>query len=305
MPAAAHIEKEGHFTNTQRLLQWRDKALDPPGDARSELHFMHHLAKRVLAHYADSEDPKDWPLRNLHWDYPEHGAARASRRAEDVLKEIGGYEVATGRPLSGFTEIEADGKTACGCWIYAGCFADGVNQPRRRDPGDLDDPEGGWVSPEWGWAWPANRRLLYNRASADPQGKPWSERKKYVWWDEEQGTWTGYDVPDFPADKRPDYEAPDDAEGMDAISGDDPFIMMGDGRGLAVLAERPAGRADADALRAVRVAGRERPLPERRTRTPPRCAGTATTTRSPRRGTRATPSSPRPSGSRSTTPPAR
>ena len=72
--------------------------------------------------------------------------------------------------------------------------------------------------------------MLYNRASADPQGRPWSERKKYVWWDEEQGKWTGYDVPDFPADKRPDYEAPDDAEGMDAISGDDPFIMMGDGR---------------------------------------------------------------------------
>ena len=261
MPAAAHIEKEGHFTNTQRLLQWRDKALDPPGDARSELHFMHHLAKRVLARYADSEDPKDWPLRNLHWDYAEHGPHREPS-AEDVLKEIGGYEVETGRPLSGFTEIEADGKTACGCWIYSGCFADGVNQPRRRNPGNLDDPEGGWVSPEWGWAWPANRRLLYNRASADPQGKPWSERKKYVWWDEEEGKWTGYDVPDFPADKRPDYEAPDDAEGMDGDLGRRPVHHDGRRPGLAVLPERPAGRADADALRAVRVAGRQRALPE-------------------------------------------
>jgi formate dehydrogenase major subunit len=229
MPAAGHVEKEGHFTNTQRLLQWRDKALDPPGDARSDLHFMHHLAKRVLAHYADSEDPKDWPLRNLKWDYSEHGPHREPL-AEDVLREIGGYEVDTGRHLSGFTEMEADGSTACGCWIYSGCFADGVNQPRRRDPGNIEDPEGGWVSPEWGWAWPANRRLLYNRASADPQGKPWSERKKYVWWDEEQEKWTGYDVPDFPAPKRPDYKAPEDAEGMDAISGDDPFIMMADGR---------------------------------------------------------------------------
>jgi formate dehydrogenase major subunit len=182
-----------------------------------------------MARYADSEDPKDWPLRNLHWDYEEHGPHREPS-AEDVLKEIGGYEVETGRPLSGFAEIEADGTTACGCWIYSGCFADGVNQPRRRDPGNVEDPEGGWVSPEWGWAWPANRRLLYNRASADPQGKPWSERKKYVWWDEEQEKWTGYDVPDFPAPKRPDYKAPDDALGMDAISGDDPFIMMGDGR---------------------------------------------------------------------------
>jgi formate dehydrogenase major subunit len=184
----------------------------------------------VIAHYADSEDPKDRPLRNLHWDYPEYGPD-AEPHAESVLKEVGGYEVASGRPLSGFTELEADGSTACGCWIYCGCFADGVNQPRRRDPGDVDDREGGaWVSPEWGWAWPANRRLLYNRASADPSGRPWSERKKYVWWDEDAGRWTGYDVPDFPVDKAPEYRAPDDAEGMDAISGDDPFIMMADGR---------------------------------------------------------------------------
>ena len=229
MPAAGHVEKEGHFTNTQRLLQWRDKALDPPGDARSELHFMHHLAKRVLAHYAGSTDEKDWPLRNLKWDYEEHGE-HAEPHAEDVLREINGYEVASGRNLSGFAELKDDGTTACGCWIYSGCFADGVNQTRRRDPGNIDDPEGGWVSPEWAWAWPANRRILYNRASADPDGKPWSERKKYVWWDEAEEKWTGYDVPDFPAPKRPDYRAPDDAEGMDAISGNDPFIMMADGR---------------------------------------------------------------------------
>jgi len=95
----------------------------------------------------------------------------------------------------------------------------------------VHDTAGGWVSPEWAWAWPANRRLLYNRASADPEGKPWSERKKYVWWDESEEKWTGYDIPDFPADKRPDYVAPDDAGGMDAISGADPFIMMADGRG--------------------------------------------------------------------------
>jgi formate dehydrogenase major subunit len=75
-----------------------------------------------------------------------------------------------------------------------------------------------------------NRRVLYNRASADPEGRPWSERKRHVWWDEAAGRWTGYDVPDFPADKPPSYRAPDDAEGMDAISGDDPFIMMSDGR---------------------------------------------------------------------------
>ncbi|QEC49334.1 molybdopterin-dependent oxidoreductase [Baekduia soli] len=229
MPAAAHVEKEGSFTQTQRMVQWRDKALAPPGDARSELWFMHHLTKRVMAHYAGSEEPRDWPIVNLHWPYEEHGPEREPH-AEDVLREINGYDVATGAPVPGFAQLHADGSTACGCWIYSGVMADGVNQARRRDPGPIEDPEGGWVSPEWGWAWPANRRMLYNRASADPQGRPWSERKKYVWWDAEAGRWTGYDVPDFPVDKPPDYRAPDDARGMDAISGDEPFIMMGDGR---------------------------------------------------------------------------
>jgi formate dehydrogenase major subunit len=230
MPAASHVEKEGSFTNTQRLVQWRDKALEPPGDAHSELWFMHHLAKRVIAHYAGSRNRRDWGIRHLKWDYPEHGP-RGEPDAEAVLKEINGYDVASGKPLSGFTDLVDDGSTACGCWIYSGIYADGVNQARRREPGEVHDPAGGWVSPEWAWAWPANRRLLYNRASADPEGKPWSERKRYVWWDEDDGKWTGYDIPDFPPDKRPDYVAAEDAKGMDAISGTDPFIMMADGRG--------------------------------------------------------------------------
>ena len=229
MPAASHVEKEGTFTNTQRLLQWRDKALQPPRDARSELWFMHHLAKRVRAHYAGSQRERDWPIVNLTWDYPEHGDL-AEPDVEAVAREINGYAVASGDPLADFTALKSDGSTACGCWIYSGYFADGVNQARRRDPGDLDAP-GGCVSPQWGWAWPLNRRILYNRASADPDGRPWSERKRYVWWDERAARWTGYDVADFPPDKRPDYDAPADALAMDAVSGDDPFIMMPDGRG--------------------------------------------------------------------------
>jgi formate dehydrogenase major subunit len=225
MPAASHVEKEGSFTNTQRLVQWRDKALEPPGDARSELSFVHHLTRRVKAHYADSEDPRDWGIRHLRWWEDEPSG-------EDVLFEINGYETATGEPVPGFAQLSDDGSTACGCWIYSGVYADGVNQARRRDPGDPHDPAGGWVGGEWAWAWPANRRMLYNRASADPDGKPWSERKRYIWWDEEAGRWTGYDVPDFPVDKAPGYRAPaDGGEGMDAISGDQPFIMMGDGVG--------------------------------------------------------------------------
>ncbi len=239
MPAASHVEKDGHFTNTQRLLQWHDKALDPPGDARSELWFMHHLFKRVQRHYAGSEAGRDWPIVNLTWDYPEHGPIREPD-AEAVLKEIGGFDIASGEPVAGFGELKDDGSTASGCWIYAGCYKDGVNQTRRRDPGDLD-AEGGWVSPEWAWAWPANRRILYNRASADPQGRPWSERKKLIWWDEAEGKWTGYDVPDFPPDKQPSYKPEKDALGMDAIAGTDPFMMMADGKGWLYS---PAGLMD-------------------------------------------------------------
>ncbi len=228
MPAASHVEKEGTFTNTQRLVQYRDKALEPPGDARSELWFTHHLYKRVARHYADSDRARDWGIRHLHWDYPEHGDEQEPD-VEAVLKEINGYDVETGRPLDGFTELRSDGSTASGCWIYCGIYKDGVNQARRRDPGDIRAQDG-LASPEWAWAWPANRRMLYNRASADPEGKPWSERKKYVWWDEENEKWTGYDVPDFPPNKRPDYRPSDDDLAMDAIGGDDPFMMMADGR---------------------------------------------------------------------------
>src|SRR3954470_24644489 len=213
MPAASHVEKEGSFTNTQRLVQWRDKALDPPGDARSELWFMHHLTKRVMAHCATSDDPRDWGIRHLQWGYGEHGE-HAEPSAEEVLKEINGYRVEDASPVPGFAQLANDGSTACGCWIYSGVYADGVNQARRRDPGDLAAP-GGWVSPEWAWAWPANRRMLYNRASADREGRPWSERKRYVWWDEAEGRWTGYDVPDFPVDKRPDYRPEPGAKAMD------------------------------------------------------------------------------------------
>jgi formate dehydrogenase major subunit len=239
MPAASHLEKEGTFTNTQRLLQWRDKALEPPGDARSELWFMHHLYKRVRARYEGSTEDKDWPILNLHWPYAEHGD-HAEPSAQDVLREINGYVFETGEPVKGFAQLQDDGSTACGCWIYSGVFADGVNQARRRDPTPTDAP-GNAIVPTWGWAWPANRRILYNRASADPEGRPWSERKALIWWDEEQERWTGHDVPDFVVDRPPDYVAPDDAEGMDAISGTDPFMMMADGRGWLFA---PAGLLD-------------------------------------------------------------
>ncbi len=224
MPAAAHVEKDGSFTNTQRLLQWHHKAIEPPDDARSELWFMFHLGNLVRRKLAESSDPKDRPILDVTWDYPTHGSIQEPD-AEKVLEEIGGWD-ADGQPLSDYLPLRDDGSTACGCWIYAGCYGDGVNQTARRKPGS----EQTWVAPEWAWAWPMNRRIIYNRASADPEGRPWSERKKYVWWDPDEEKWTGEDVPDFTPDKPPDYVPPEDAEAQEALRGDEPFIMQADGR---------------------------------------------------------------------------
>ena len=225
-PCAAHTEKDGTFTNTQRLLQWHHAALEPPGDCRSELHFMYHLGRRLKRLYEGSREARDRPIRDLTWDYPTNGS-HEEPDAGAVLKEISGYRVAGGAAVSGFTDLEDDGTTACGCWIYSGSFKDDLNQTARRKPAS----EQSWVAPEWGWAWPANRRLIYNRASADPEGNPWSERKRYVWWNEKEKTWTGEDVPDFIADRPPSYEPPADATGIDTLAGTDPFIMQGDGVG--------------------------------------------------------------------------
>jgi formate dehydrogenase major subunit len=226
MPAALVAEKDGTFTQTQRMLQWHDKAVDPPGEARSDAWFVFHLGRRLKQLYKDSEEPRDSLIKALTWDYPTEGE-RGEPHIESILKEISGYRVADGEPVSGFAELEDDGSTACGGWIYSGVYADGVNQARRRKPWVEQDQ----VAAEWGWAWPANRRILYNRASADPEGKPWSERKKYIWWDEGQQKWVGYDVPDFQATKAPSYRPDPDARGDDAIPGDGPFIMQGDGKG--------------------------------------------------------------------------
>ena len=236
LPAAAHTEKDGSFTQTQRLLQWRHKAVEPPGDCRSELWFYYHLGRRIREKLAASTEARDRAVLDLTWDYPTEGPGH-DPSAEAVLREINGVDAASGRAIDGFSDLRADGSTACGCWIYSGCFAGGVNQTARRRPG----AEQSWVAPEWGWAWPANRRILYNRASADPSGAPWSERKAYVWWDAEAGRWTGHDVPDFVADLPPDHVPGPGDRAERALRGDEPFIVQGDGRGWLFA---PAGVVD-------------------------------------------------------------
>jgi len=235
LPAAAHTEKDGSFTNTQRLLQWHHQAVEPPGDARSDLWFTYHLGRRIREKLAHSAEEMDRPILDLTWDYPVKGEL-AEPDAEAVLAEINGWD-ADGKPLTAYTQLEEDGSTPCGCWIYCGVYADGVNQAARRKPGR----EQNWVASEWGWAWPANRRILYNRASADPDGKPWSDRKALVWWDADQATWAGHDIADFTADKPPVYQPPEDATGPEALSGTDAFIMQADGKAWLFA---PAGLVD-------------------------------------------------------------
>jgi formate dehydrogenase major subunit len=246
LPAAATPEMDGTYTNTQRLLQWHDRAADPPGDARSDLWFTFHLMSRLKALYADSRLERDRPIQALTWDYLEdeenHGwKVTDEPSAARVLKEMNGVNLETGKPLSGFAELKSDGSTACGVWIYSGVFAptgqepDGHNHAANR-AGDS------WVSLAWGFAWPANRRVLYNRASADPTGAPWPKEARlaraatggrhpgYIYWDERARRWLGLDIPDFPATKPPSAPANPDGLGLDAHDGASPFIMKPDGK---------------------------------------------------------------------------
>lgn len=269
LPAAATPEMDGTYTNTQRLLQWHDRASDPPGDARSDLWFTVQLGLRLKRLYAESPLDRDAPIKAMTWDYivPEENqgwAVKDEPSARRVLKEIHGYHVATNQLVKGFADLKADGSTACGAWIYSGVYAptaehpEGHNHAANRDGDD-------WVSLGWGFSWPANRRVLYNRASADPSGNPWSKEarlarqfgkgaKGYVYWDADArgpdpadparlatGRWVGLDVPDFPSTKPPTAKANPEGIGLDFHDGASPFLMKADGKGWLFA---PSGLVD-------------------------------------------------------------
>jgi formate dehydrogenase major subunit len=151
------------------------------------------------------------------------------------VKEINGYTIADGKLVANYNALKDDGSTACGCWIYSGIMPEeGRNRSRDRQGDDR-------AALGWGYAWPNNVRLLYNRAAADPDGHPWSERKAWIWWDADAGRWTGHDIPDFPPTKAPSYRPPAGAKGLDAHPGDVPFVRQIDGLGALFAREMKDG----------------------------------------------------------------
>ncbi len=206
LPTTCFAEDEGSLSNSSRWLQWHWAAQEPPAEARSDIEIMAGLHRRIATMYKEEGGAFPDAILNLNWPYE----LAESPRPDELAREINGYTLAdikdasgallpAGRQLDSFAQLTDDGTTACGCWVYSGCFTERGNQMARRDN---TDPGDRGIAPNWAWAWPANRRILYNRASCDPQGKPWSERKKLIEWN--GAKWVGFDVPDYGPTVAPD-----------------------------------------------------------------------------------------------------
>jgi formate dehydrogenase major subunit len=195
LPAAAHFEKQGSIANSGRWIQWRYKAISPPGEAKDDFEIMNDLFKKLKELYTTDGGPNPEQITKLYWPYETDGKADITK----VAQGINGYTVADDKLVKNFTLLTADGSTACGCWIYSGYYNnnDALSDPTKQPTGSRvkDDPSGLGLFPGWSFSWPVNRRVVYNRASADVAGKPWNADKMLVSWD---GTkWDHNDVPDF------------------------------------------------------------------------------------------------------------
>ncbi|MFL6337433.1 MAG: formate dehydrogenase-N subunit alpha [Pyrinomonadaceae bacterium] len=237
LPGAGFAEKDGTFVNSARWLQWKYVAVPPPGQAKVDQEILARIFLKVRELYRKEGGKFPDGILNLSWNYttPENPSLA------EVAKEINGRALAdltddkqpgvtvkAGQQLPGFAWLRDDGTTACGNWLYSGSWTEAGAQMQRRG---TEDPSGLGVFPNWAWSWPANRRVMYNRASCDPSGKPWDAERRQVWWDDAQQKWVGNDVPDFKADSNP-------ADHMG------PFIMNPEGVGrifapLAAFADGP------------------------------------------------------------------
>jgi formate dehydrogenase major subunit len=196
LPACSSYEKEGSISNSSRWMQYRWKAIEPKGESRPDLDIIHEIALKLKKLYANSPKSADQPFLALDWNY---GTGEAPD-LDKIAKEINGYDLTTGQLVPGFGALKDDGTTSSGCWIYSGFYpAEGKNLSQRRD--NKDTGNANFLN--WSFAWPMNRRILYNRAAADANGQPWSKEKAVIWWDAIQNKWVGNDVPDFKADVAP------------------------------------------------------------------------------------------------------
>jgi formate dehydrogenase major subunit len=208
LPCAGFAEKDGTFTNSARWLQWKNAALPMPGDCRLDQAILAQIFLKVRALYAKDAGKFPDPILKLTWNYTDP----ANPSLAEVLKEINGkalgdledpvtkVQIKTGQQLPGFSWLKDDGTTICGNWLYSGAFTEAGNITARRD---ATDPSGQGIHQGWAFSWPANRRVLYNRASCDLNGKPFDPTRKQVWWNEAAQKWVGNDVPDFKADSKP------------------------------------------------------------------------------------------------------
>jgi formate dehydrogenase major subunit len=221
LPSTCFAEEDGSLTNSGRWLQWHWKGAEPPGEGKGDLEIVAAMFTRLRALYKSEGGAFPDPIVDLTWPYKIPGRPSA----EELAMEYNGRALAdlpdpkdktktlvkAGELLAGFGQLRDDGTTACGCWIYSGAWTQAGNQMARRDN---SDPYGVGQTLNWAWSWPANRRILYNRASSDPSGKPWDPRRRLIAWNGK--AWGGADVPDMRPDAAPDEEV-------------GPFIMTAEG----------------------------------------------------------------------------
>ncbi|MCI0391012.1 MAG: formate dehydrogenase-N subunit alpha [Acidobacteria bacterium] len=235
LPGAGFAEKDGTFVNSARWLQWKNAALPTPGQAKVDQEILARIFLKVRELYRQEGGRFPDPILNLSWGYttPENPSLAEcakeinGRALADITDEKTGQVIKGGQQLPGFAWLRDDGTTMCANWLYSGSWTEAGAMTQRRG---TEDPSGLGIYPNWAWSWPANRRVMYNRASCDPSGKPWDQERRQVWWSESQQRWVGNDVPDFKADSPPkDHMGPFimNPEGVGRIFG--PLAAFEDG----------------------------------------------------------------------------
>jgi formate dehydrogenase major subunit len=249
LPAAYFMEKEGTVSGSGRLVQWRHQAVKPPGLARNDLDIIDELFNRVRTLVRDSTDPRDLPIRNAAWNYagPSKSEAVLAEISGRVLRDVVDPKDPTkvilkaGEMVKKIPDLMADGSTSSGAWILAGVMGgpkDAPNLAKRRN--SKEDPGGLGIYPKFAWTWPGNIHILYNRAAADKDGKPWKhlvdQKKALVWWDEAKKEWAGFDNPDVAVK----------TDGPDTPNGQRAFRMNAEGLGrlVAVTYASPQAKPD-------------------------------------------------------------